>query len=91
MRLNILKMANVDPDIRVKDLTEDQESALREVIDKHYTIEGDLRRESRDEHQAADGDRLLSWCASSPRPAGQRAAHEDECQNPQGPEEDHCE
>ena len=42
---DILKLANVDPDIRVKDLTEDQESALRVVIDKHYTIEGDLRRE----------------------------------------------
>ena len=41
----ILKLSNVDPDIRVKDLTEDQESALREVIDKHYRIEGDLRRE----------------------------------------------
>ena len=41
----ILEMAQIDPDIRVKDLTEDQESALREVIDKHFTIEGDLRRE----------------------------------------------
>ena len=41
----ILEMAQIDPDIRVKDLTEDQESALREVIDKHYRIEGDLRRE----------------------------------------------
>lgn len=42
---DILKEAGVDGDIRVKDLTEDQESALREVIDKNYTIEGDLRRE----------------------------------------------
>ena len=41
----ILEMAQINPDIRVKDLTEDQESALREVIDKHFTIEGDLRRE----------------------------------------------
>ena len=41
----ILKLANVDPDIRVKDLTDEQEAALREVIDKNYTIEGDLRRE----------------------------------------------
>ena len=41
----ILEMAQLNPDIRVKDLTEDQESALREVIDKHFTIEGDLRRE----------------------------------------------
>ena len=43
--MDILKLANVDPDIRVKDLTDDQEAALREVIDKNYTIEGDLRRE----------------------------------------------
>ena len=42
---DILEMANIDPDIRVKDLTEDQEAALRDVIDKHFTIEGDLRRE----------------------------------------------
>ena len=42
---DILKLANVNPDIRVKDLTEDQEAALRDVIDKNYTIEGDLRRE----------------------------------------------
>ena len=43
--VEILKAANVDPDIRVKDLTDEQEAALREVIDKNYTIEGDLRRE----------------------------------------------
>ena len=42
---DILEMAGVNPDIRVKDLTEDQEAALRDVIDKNYTIEGDLRRE----------------------------------------------
>ena len=42
---DILALANIDPDIRVKDLTDAQEAALREVIDKHYTLEGDLRRE----------------------------------------------
>ena len=42
---DILEMAGVNPDTRVKDLTEDQEAALRDVIDKNYTIEGDLRRE----------------------------------------------
>ena len=42
---DILAQAGVDPDIRVKDLTEDQEAKLRDVIDKHYVIEGDLRRE----------------------------------------------
>ena len=42
---DILKLANVNPDTRVKDLSVDQEAALRDVIDKNYTIEGDLRRE----------------------------------------------
>ena len=43
---DILKAANINPDTRVKDLTEAEEAALREVIDKNYTIEGDLRRET---------------------------------------------
>ena len=42
---DILEKAGINPDIRVKNLTDDQEAALRDVIDKDYTIEGDLRRE----------------------------------------------
>jgi len=42
---DILAAAGVDPDIRVKDLTEDQEAKIREVIDANYRVEGDLRRE----------------------------------------------
>ena len=42
---DILKAANINPDTRVKDLTEADEAALRDIIDKNYTIEGDLRRE----------------------------------------------
>ncbi len=34
----------VDPDKRVKDLTDDEEARLRECIDKNYMVEGDLRR-----------------------------------------------
>jgi len=40
----ILEATGVNPDIRVKDLTEDDLSKLREVIDRDYTVEGDLRR-----------------------------------------------
>ena len=40
----ILAKTGIDPDIRVKDLTDDQEAQLREVIEKQYLIEGDLRR-----------------------------------------------
>ena len=42
----VLKVTGIDPDIRVKDLTEDQEAKLREAIEHHYIIEGDLRRET---------------------------------------------
>ena len=41
----ILELAGIDPDTRVKDLTDDQEAKLRDVIDKNFTIEGELRRE----------------------------------------------
>lgn len=41
----ILFAAEVDPDVRVKDLSEEQVSQLRSVIDKEYKVEGDLRRE----------------------------------------------
>ena len=43
---DILKSTGVDPDIRVKDLTEDQVSLLRDYIDKNVEVEGDLRRNS---------------------------------------------
>jgi len=41
----ILASAAVSPDIRVRDLTEDQVNRLREIIDRNYRIEGELRRE----------------------------------------------
>ena len=41
----ILAATKVNPDIRVKDLTETEVSALREYIGKNYKVEGDLRRE----------------------------------------------
>ena len=41
----ILAETGVDPDVRVKDLTEDDISKLREVIDNNYRVEGDLRRD----------------------------------------------
>jgi small subunit ribosomal protein S13 len=37
--------ANVSPDARVRDLTEDEVNRLREVVDRQFKVEGDLRRE----------------------------------------------
>jgi small subunit ribosomal protein S13 len=41
----ILAIANVDPSTRVRDLAETEVARLREVIDRNYRVEGDLRRE----------------------------------------------
>ena len=41
----ILLRAGVKPDTRVRDLTEDEVARLREVVERHYKVEGDLRRE----------------------------------------------
>ncbi|MDE6967518.1 MAG: 30S ribosomal protein S13 [Clostridia bacterium] len=41
----ILAQAGINPDKRVKDLTEDEVSAIRDYIEKNLSVEGDLRRE----------------------------------------------
>lgn len=41
----ILEKAKVDPNTRVKDLSEEDAGAIRKIIDSDYMVEGDLRRE----------------------------------------------
>ncbi len=41
----VLEKARIDASVRVRDLTEPQVAKIREVIDREYTVEGDLRRE----------------------------------------------
>lgn len=41
----IVQQANINPDTRVRDLTEAETSRLREIIERDYRVEGDLRRE----------------------------------------------
>ena len=43
--LEILAKAGINPDTRVKDLSEDEAGAIRRIIDSEYVVEGDLRRE----------------------------------------------
>ena len=42
---DIIAATGINPDTRVRDLTEDEVSALRDYIDRNCTVEGDLRRE----------------------------------------------
>ncbi|MEQ8201789.1 MAG: 30S ribosomal protein S13 [Syntrophomonadaceae bacterium] len=41
----ILAAAGINPDTRVKDLTEEEVAKIRAIIDKNYVVEGDLRRD----------------------------------------------
>ena len=43
--LAILEKAGINPDTRVKDLTEEEAGRIRKIIDEEYLVEGDLRRE----------------------------------------------
>ncbi len=42
----ILAAANVNPDTRVRDLTDEEVSRIREIVDSQYMVEGELRRET---------------------------------------------
>ena len=80
----ILAEAGINPDTRVKDLTEEDEAKLREIIGHSYTVEGDLRRDVAME--APDRDRLLPRHAASQGPARPRSALQDQRAHPQGPQ-----
>ena len=41
----ILAKAEIDPNVRIKDLSEEQVNELRKIIDNDFLVEGDLRRE----------------------------------------------
>jgi small subunit ribosomal protein S13 len=41
----VIGAANVSPDTRVRDLTDDEVNRIREIVDRQFKVEGDLRRE----------------------------------------------
>ena len=41
----IIEEANIDSSKRIADLTEEEEAKIREIIDRDYTVEGDLKKE----------------------------------------------
>ena len=76
----ILSQTGINPDTRVKDLTEADVSKLREVIDAEYTVEGDLRRQL-----ALDIKRLMEMLQRYPsqkRSSCKRTKHKEQCKNP---------
>src|SRR5580704_8933245 len=80
----ILKDAGVGPDLRVKDLSEDDVRKISRVIEEQGGVEGDLRKDI-----SMNIKRLMEIgcfrAAAPPQPAGARAAHQDQRAHPQGP------
>ena len=74
----LLAELGIEPDRKVRDLTEEEVVKLRELIDSDLTVEGDLRRERSQNDQAPAGDRLLPRAAPPARPAGPRPEHQDQ-------------
>ena len=84
----VLAQANINPDTRVRDLTEEQVNRLREIVDRRYKVEGDLRREV-----ALNIKRLIEigsyrGRAPSAQPAGAWPADQDQCAPASRTEED---
>ena len=84
----IIAATGVDPDIRVKDLSEEDLAKLRDYIQQNLKVEGDLHREV-----SQNVKRLMEigWYRGlrhrrgrCPRPARSRPAHAHECPYPQG-------
>ena len=74
---------------RVNDLTDAEVLKIREYIDANLHGRGRPAPRDPDEHQAADGPRLLPRPAPPPRPAGARPAHPHQRTHAQGPREGH--
>ena len=49
--LKICSQVNISPDTKVRDLTDDEVGRIREVIDKNFTVEGELRKQVRQDIQ----------------------------------------
>ena len=74
---DILAATGINPDTRVKDLTEDEVSLLRDYIEKNYMVEGDLRRVTALNIKRLIENRLLPRHAPQEGPARSRTADQD--------------
>ena len=77
----ILEKAGVNPDTRVKDLTEDEAGAIRKIIDAEYVVEGDSEKRGFSQHQETDGDRKLQRYQTQKRSSCKRSEDQDKRKN----------
>ncbi len=84
----VCKELELDPDEKVKDLTDDEVTKLRTYIDTNLEVEGDLRRERTQAIKRLSEISCVPRAPPSAQPAGARPADEDQRAHAQGPEED---
>jgi small subunit ribosomal protein S13 len=80
----ILAEVKIDPNVRVKDLSEEEVSRIAKAIEAQGAVEGDLRKQV-----SLDIKRLIEigshrGIAAPPQPPGSRTADQDQCAHPQG-------
>ena len=80
--------AGIDPQVRARELREDELARLAALLDKDYVVEGQLRRQRNQNIARLKDIGCYRGIAASPRSAGPRPAHPHQRPNPQGPEED---
>jgi small subunit ribosomal protein S13 len=80
----ILAQTGINPDTRVKDLTERMRQSSVSASTRATSWKATSAADTRSGHQASDRDRLLSRHSSSPRPARARPAQQDQRPHPQG-------
>ena len=81
--MSILMRAGVSPDKEVKDLTDDEITHIRQIIEEEGAVEGDLRKEV-NEHKAPDRDRFLPRLPPPAQPARARPENAYERAHAQG-------
>ncbi len=87
----ILAAANVNPDTRVRDLTDEEVGKIRDIIDEHYMVEGDLRRETALNIKRLQEIGCYRGTPSQKRPSGSWSEDKDQCKNQKGSEENSSE
>ena len=87
--VEIMDKVKIPHSKRVNELSDAEVLAIREVIDRDYMVEGDLRREVSINIKRLDDLGCYRGTASPQGPAGSRPAHPHQCPHPQGPRQGH--
>ena len=86
----IASQARIEPQTRINELSEDQVSSLRSIIEVSHKVEGSLRGETTMNIKRLMDIGCYRGFAASPRVAGQRPAHQDQRPHAQGAAASHC-